>query len=303
MDSRIKTILFAGLLLLCASIAQATVFADVSFESATCGNQIASGTIDGSVFDVSSYPNVLCVPYYRCAVGSTLGGTDYLRFEVPQVETEDPHGTGPDITFASPITVVSGTTYYLAALFRFDKISGATIWHNTWDFDKLLEMTGTGYRWIIESGYVEEANPYSADHFVFSAYASDAIFPGWTYYSHNYSGYTVSAPLMTDYSTWYSVVMGVTAHVSSGTVKMWINGTQVINTTGIPTMLETANINKITYSGTVGQPQYNAPPHYRYLDKIMLSNSIDDITAAGYFADPNGGGTPVESTGCMLLIN
>jgi hypothetical protein len=264
-------------------VAHATTYVNVNFDSSSCNTRVYSGTLDGAHFDVStSTIDALAFPYIRCSL-SAPSGNNYVQWDVPQVNpAADPHGTGPDITFSTPITVVSGKTYYLAAYWRFERINGNAIWHSTWDFDKLIEMTGTGFRWIIESGYVEEANPYSPNNFIFTVYASDAIFPGWTYYSHNKNGYSMSAPLKSNYETWHSVVMGITAHVSNGTIKLWVDGTQVIETTGKPTMLSTATISRITMSGTVGQPGYDAPPHRRQVDKIMLTDNFQDIVNAGY---------------------
>jgi hypothetical protein len=282
-------IAFAG------DVAHATTFYSTSLESKACNSTIRNEVIDGQMWD-SYYDDSSIV---RCSPLTPPSGARYLEW--PNAASAGP-GVTPVINLASPVTIVSGTTYYLAGVWRFERISGLPIWHNTWDFDKLQEMgsSGTGFRWIIESGYPASTETYDANTYTFATYGSDAIFPGWTYYDHNINGYSGANPFRSQYSRWYSVVMGITAHQTNGRVRMWINGTQVTDYTGVVTMLVGATVEHLAMNGTIGQPEYDAPTHKRQVDKIMFTDNFADITAAGYLSDPEASGDttpPAAPTG------
>lgn len=265
-----------------AGSAQATTFYSTSLENQACDSR--SSPVDGKTwnYEYDTQGHVRCAP---------LDAPDGSKYYAGENVTSS---VGAAISIPlTPTSIVSGTTYYLAGVWRFDRIASQPIWHNLWDFDKLHEMnysSATGFRWIIESGYPDSSTVYHANQFTFAAYGSDAIFPGWTYYDHNLNGYSRTAPYWCDYERWYSVVMGITAHQSNGRVRMWINGTQVMDHTGVVTMLAGATLEAIAFSMTVGQPEYDAPSHNRYLDRMMLTDNFADITNAGYLSDPQAGG-------------
>lgn len=293
--------------LLCAlfmsSSAWATKYVDISLESKACGTGITSGTVDGVNLDVSTYPNVLASPTVQCSPLTAPNGTHYLEWNVPQVQqASDPHGIGPDIVLPSPVTLVSGTTYYLASFWRFERINGRDLWTDWgFDFDKLIEMNGTGFRWIVLNGWNGDTAG-AAHRFAFTLYGSDAVLPSqcgspgtWHYYSHDYNGYSKSNPYYSDYEKWIPVVMGITAvgNGGAGRLSLWVDGIQIINKSCINTMetmssSQAPQINKITMSGTVGQPKYVTPPHKRQVDKIMLTDNWQDIVNGGYLVSPSG---------------
>lgn len=289
--------------------AHATKYIDVSAESVSCGTTYTAGTrtIDGTSMSSSSPPDVLANTDIKCSPLTAPGGTHYIEWDVPTVITgSDPHGIGPDWTpAAAPISLVPGTTYYLASYWRFERIAGQALWDDfNFDFDKLIEMDGTNFRWIILAGWNGDMTG-AANRFTFSLYGSDAVNPSqcgepgnWHYYSHRISPYSPSSPLYSDYEQWIPVVMGITANsgATPGHLYLWVNGTMVIDKSCVNTTEGAADIGVVKMSGTVGQPGYNTPHHKRQMDKLMLTNDWNDIVTGGYVS---GGDTtpPAAPTG------
>lgn len=294
-----RAFLLIGLLAF-GSVAHATKFIDVSAESVACGTTYTAGTrtIDGTSMASSSPPDVLANTDVKCSPLTAPNGTHYFEWDVPTVvQAVDPHGIGPDWTpAAAPITLVNGVTYYLAAYWRFERISGLALWDDfSFDFDKLIEMDGTNFRWIILAGWNGDMAG-STNRFTFSLYGSDAINPSqcgepgnWHYYSHDVSPYSTSNPYYSDYEQWIPIVMGVTANsgATPGHLYLWVSGVKVIDKSCVNTVEGSGNIGVVKFSGTVGQPGYNTPHHKRQLDRLMLTDDFADITAGGYV----GGGS------------
>lgn len=287
------------LIFFCSINANATKYVDTSLQQKTCNSVVTPGLADGVIWDVSSYPAVLASPYVRCSPLAAPYGSNYVEWNVPQVQKNvEPHGIGPDLNLPNPITLVSGKTYYLASHWRFERISGNALWTDwNFDFDKLIEMNGTGFRWIVLSGWNGDMAG-ALNKFTFSIYGSDAIVPNqcgspgnWHYYSHDSNGYSKAQPLYSNYEKWISVVMGITAAGNGGIghLALWIDGQKVIDKSCVNTM-ETQNntqvpqINKIGLTGTVGQPNYVTPAHKRQVGRIMLTDDWQDIVNAGYVA-------------------
>lgn len=268
-----------------------TVYANISGESHTISNVIDGETIDGCMFDM--YYSDGPVTYVTNVI-ATPAGTKY--FEIETGETTSWHATCQRY-LPSPITLSNGTTYYLGAFFRFQKIGGSDIWHNENDFDKLCGLTGGGFRWIINSGYTAsytEGVPFVSNKFAFTCGVACTSVPNWPTCGDdklipNQEPYDYDNPPYCDYSKWYAVVMGVTAYTnSSGRVRLWVNGNLTTDYSG-QTMQSGANIGLIESNGTIGQgaqPNYNAPPHYRQHDGIILTDNWQDIINGGYLSDP-----------------
>jgi hypothetical protein len=289
--------------------AHATKYIDVSAESVACGTTYATQgnrTIDGtSVGTGTAGVDTLAALQVLCSPLTAPHGSKYFEHDVPtSINGTTPGGIGPDFYPAGgDVPIVEGTTYYLAAYYRFERIGGLDIWTDwAFDFDKLIEMTGTGWRWIILDGWNGDTQG-AAHKFVFTVYDSLNYIPDgscvageWEYYSHNYNGYSKATPLYSGYEQWIPVVLGVRASRGNGHVSLWVSGTQVINLFCTNTMAVGASINRLTNAGTVGQPAYDAPHHKRQLDRVMLTDSWSDIVAGGY---ASGGDTtpPAAPTG------
>ena len=217
------------------------------------------------------------------------------------IQIWNPNGTyGAPFSDRNPIRLVAGTRYYLGGFFRFDRINGFNIWTNYNDFDKLLEITGTGFRWMIVSGWSAGLNGVD-NKYSFTVHVAKSRVPSWPGFDqleHNYGGYTQQRPYLCDYEKWYAVVMEVTAQAnSSGMVRLWINGSQVLQHTG-NTMENEATFSRLQLNGTIGQPAYDAPAHRRKFDRIILTDNWQDIINGGYMsANP----APAAPTGLRII--
>ena len=321
---KILTIFFFILLslFLCNS-SKATKWYEYDNEDGVVGNQLPA-SMSGPYFGdfASTPPDVYAqdairgkfaslttiVPYWER--GNLIGGDHALNIE-------NPNGTyGTAFSYANPITLVSGTTYYLGGFFRFERVGGNDIWtdiigggdNRYWDFDKLIELRGpgnlgTGFRWLVDSGGVYMN--YVAHKFSFNLGCTATAFAGCIGdCGQNQNGYTQGDPYLCDYEKWYSLVVGITYHVSGGgRARMWINGTLVTDVQDITTGATGATLNLIHMNGTIGQPKYNASAHKRQFDRIILTNSWQDIINGGYLQDPNQGNDttpPAAPTGLTV---
>ena len=86
----------------------------------------------------------------------------------------------------------------------------------------------------------------------------------------------------------YAVVMGITVYAnSSGRARLWINGNLTTDYSG-QTMATGGTIYRIEMNGTIGQPGYDAPAHYRQFDRVILTDNWQDIINGGYMtANPS----------------
>ena len=260
-------------------------------------------------------PNTLAGPYHRDTQypSAAVYSEDSFRSKyvslffpgAPQNEfalhCRNPNGTyGIAFSEATPITLVAGRTYYLAGFFKFEKINNNDIWQNYNDFDKLIEMRGNGFRWLIDSGF-PDVTSYAAGKLTFTASVAKSVVP-WPGYDHltpNVSPYNgMSNPPFCDYGRWYAVVLGVTAYANSnGRVRLWINGSLTTDYSG-QTMGLGATITVVGMNGTIGQPGYDAPAHKRQFDRIILTDNWQDIINGGYMgANP----IPAAPTGLRII--
>lgn len=285
--------------------AHATKFYETSFENQACNETITDAVtpVDGKYWDLY-FPAPL--PTVRCA--TSPAGSKHVEWTNGDLQ----HETLIEVLNVN-ISLVSGTTYYLAGYFRFERTGGVDIWQDTVgesravacgnasdapnSFDKLFEFRGTGFRWGIGSGWANSGYPGSHDHkFTFDAWCAASAITGceaeyandFDHKTPNANGYTASSPFLADYERWYAVVLGITAHATagSGRIQLWINGTQVIDRAH-KTMDAGAVVSSIMANGTYGQPCYDLPAHKRQIDGMLLTDVFSDVAA--YMADPNGG--------------
>jgi|CXWL01.1.fsa_nt_gi hypothetical protein len=214
---------------------------------------------------------------------------------------------------SAPVTLVAGSTYYIAALFRFQRIGGNNIWQDTAaefadqesSVDKMFEFQGANFRWGIGAGWMDTYANHCAS--AGSPCAGGFAFQIWygpnsglqcvdhnTYYehfNHNVAPYGDSNPFRSEYERWYAVVLEVTANNSAmGRTRLWVNGTLVTDRTGFQTMCSTtgSTVTRIYLHGTIAQPAYDAPAHLRQWDEVLFTDSFSEVAVRGFFADPEG---------------
>ncbi|MBL7222807.1 MAG: heparin lyase I family protein [Candidatus Brocadiae bacterium] len=110
---------------------------------------------------------------------------------------------------------------------------------------------------------------------------------GKTYYlayHPNQSGYSARRPVQLEYERWYSCVMAVKmAADRTGSVAVWIDGVKICEYRGIKTCANAnPSITQITMGGTIAQPAYDAPAHYRRFDALLLTDNWQNVVDLGY---------------------
>ncbi len=222
------------------------------------------------------------------------------------VEIQNASGTyGTRWSTLSPLTLIAGTTYYIAGKFKFDRISGQNIWQDTTaeladasgSFDKLIEFQGSSFRWAILAGWSDVAHDkcrlsgnQCVGKFTFTTWTGKnsgmSCYEGYDTLEHNVSPYSRSNPYFCDYERWYNIVLGVTAYNStSGRVQLWINGTKVTDKQNVHTMCSnSATVTRIYLNGTIAQPAYDAPAHKRSFDGLLFTDSWQTLVDLGYLS-------------------
>lgn len=311
--------LLVACILLSASPSFATIYINFDLESSTVNGAITDGsTHDGATIDLFPGDPAYPTPYVRNAINTPSGSRYYEVLTICGgysggrcTPANDPTSTTnqaqANISHASinwPSR--SGETFYLGGFFRFDRVGGRNIWASTDSFDKLWELGGNGggnsTRWGIGVGrHGNFSNWDSANTYTYDVWCADSVFdacevPGnndWDHKPHNTGGYTASNPYECFYERWYAVVIAVTmSTTSSGLVELFINGTKVHSSARI-TMDSGSSSSSSALHGTIAQPSYDAPDHYRRADKLMLTDSLTDIQNAGLMEDPESGESPV----------
>lgn len=349
--SRMHALILSGVVWVLATPAGATVLWSSSAEGRTCDtalgtNNASAPTFDGATWGFSSADNPTSAaypfPFVRCSL-STSAGTKYLEWLTicNQALSAGRCNAGGDqaiVTaqaqsdvFPTGLSTLSmGTTYYLGAAFRFDRVSSNDVWldgSSDDSFDKLYEFRFTGGRWIMNVGRDGNFVGNYNGRFMFSFGAATATEcpqcgggsgVGWSAGAchddrkmHNANGYTASSPRITDYGHWYNVVLAITLSTNSavGNAKLYINGEVVTDCNGQTAATgtsSTTNFADISIHGTIAQPAYDAPPHYRRMDNMIFATTLQDVTDAGLMDDPEagggGGGSGVASGGSLVTF-
>ena len=280
------------------SLSHAAVLFSSNAESGTCNTAVPTDIHNGwDSTGSGDYPNSRM--FYRCDTPvPNSGRTKYFRIDAVagQHDSWNQH-------YGNTITLTAGSTYYYGTFFRFDRIGGVDIWHDTNEpdsFDKLVEFRGS-LRWLVLVGW-PNSNYQGVDHkFVFDLGVSPTFCSNcgvgnekWA----NVAPYGKSNPFLADYGKWYAVVMAITpssgGDATNGKVELFING--IMTTSLAPQKTQNANsifIESFQHSGTAAQPAYDAPAHYRKYDQFMFTNSLADIQNAGLMREPEAGGSPV----------
>lgn len=282
---KLMGILITCILTLAMSAAEATVYFLNDFETKTCNTAVADAEyVEGKMWDtVPGNP----VPYVRCAL-ATPSGTNYVEWAA----TANLNNIIAELR-PTQATLTFGTTYYLAGFFRFSRISGNDLWRDTgaypYQFDKLLEFRGTGFRWGIGAGWNGYYSAGSDHKFTFDAWYATSVIGdrGPDHIVADQSPYNASKAYLCDYDQWHAVVLGVTINNSnSGRVQLWINGTKIIDQSHY-TANAGATLTTLIANGTIAQNQYDAPAHYRQMDRIIVTDNWQDILNGNYMRRPS----------------
>lgn len=225
----------------------------------------------------------------RTVCGETPEGTKYIEWQVP----ENLNNANTEVSYdygLFPVNNLIGRTFYLAYFFNFTRTNGRDIWHLTGQSaDKGVELSGDGVRWLVSPGHW---SPFVANqpgrYTVWlgnPTYHLDALEVS-DIYPPNRSGYTFSNPLQLEYEKWHAAVMAIKmATDNTGSATVYINGVKIAEYTNIRTAASSsATISKLTLNGTIAQPDYDAPPHYRRFDGLLLTDDWQDIINGGYVA-------------------
>jgi hypothetical protein len=243
--------------------------------------------------------------FYRCD-GDAYAGSKYLKWHV---------GTnGLSAYTGIDLTGISGNrTYYLAFYFKIQRVGGINVHENTSDTsaDKFIEYTGSpGIRYVIEIGKLE------SECFVLN---QTGRFTTWVYsepdlnpllrcrgmYVQNANGYSGSNPYQITYDAWHSGVLEVKmASNNTGYIRQYLDGVKILEYMNIQTMESegTAQIGAIKLNGTIAQPAYNSPEHYRMFDNIIFTDNWQDIIDGSYLQAPGTSDTtpPAAPTGVAV---
>ena len=201
-----------------------------------------------------------------------------------------------------PVTYANGDIFYSAYYARFDRVDGVDIWHDQMyeqSADKGFEIIGDGIRWINSRGQWTSGYTPNDDHHytMWLGNPSYHINEGLEPYPPTESPYSISNPMQFEYERWYSVVFALKiACDTTGYVKLYINGDMYTQYNDIQTSTAcSGEIENIEFNGTIAQPRYDAPEHYRNFDALILTDNWQDIIDGGYLQDPEANDTTSPS--------
>jgi len=280
--------------------AWATKVFEITFESQTCDTSPS----DGGKYDGCCYDYYANTPTIRCALSSPQGSNYYENVTIDSERgalTEFYRGTGN--CNGTAYTVGTTATYYLGAFIRIEKIV-SDVWDDSAsanDFDKLIEMTGSNFRYGMYSGWPQGKYTGAANgKFTMHPWSASSVMPNWTCgdggtddnTTQNVSPYNSANPYLCDYNKWYAIVLEVVPKTdATGSMTMYINGTKVLEKTNCVSSEVGATITHTGVHGTIGQPGYDAPAHKRQVDHILVTDTYQDVVDGGFMQDPEAGGS------------
>jgi hypothetical protein len=206
---------------------------------------------------------------------------------------------------SNPTTLSTGAMHYLAFLVNMDRMGSANIWSSSFSANKGVNLHGPNnvIRAGVGFGFYDWEN-FRADKYTiilkcnggtdFNNGSSGAY--GDNNYSQNQNGFNRTNNFYLDYERWYSVVFGVQfSTTNSGKVRWWVNGTLIASYDNVRTASGAPSFDYIENWGTIAQDGYNCPNHKENFEKIIFTNSINDINGTNsiwtnggfnFFADP-----------------
>lgn len=277
----------------------------------SCGTrpryESAGGAPQGSKFiqfDIA-HPGLAGQPGAQMCPSVPDGTPDHYQTFNAQLRNSGQHDHGQELrTGTYTITGIMDKTLYVAYWFKFETFADSNFpayrqnvfqngastgaMSNVQSGEKGVEIVGEAFRWEVGCGQWDSYYGNSANHFTcWLGNPSHHLNPSLEFddiYRPNQNGYSYTAPYQMAYNQWHSVVMQVTTkRDNTGAVALWINGTKIIENTGIATVNTGGNENAIiSLGGTLCQPDYDCPKHTRKYDAFLLTDSWSDIVAGGY---------------------
>lgn len=222
--------------------------------------------------------------FYRCD-GDAYAGSKYLDWHVAY-HAIDAY-VGIDFTSAD----ITGKTIYMALYFKIKRVGGVNVWHNDSDqsYDKFFEFRGAGVRWIYKIGKHEagcQSGLNGANSFTMWLGTDQTYNPGIECvdgYMQNANGYSGSNPYQISYDKWHAAVMEVKIGTGpSGYIRGYIDGVKTVEYLNIKTANGTPTLSSTLFNGTIAQPAYDTPEHYRRYDNIIITDNLQDVINGGY---------------------
>lgn len=305
----------------------ATTWYHYGFEG-TVGNNLPSSSTNGPTFfeyyapgnpqhdETAKYANT--TPTAINGSYASLNAWNYASFGSQHdygVELANDNGLyGTAFDESNPVYMNHGTTYYLAGLFRYNRVGGLDVFHDQYSIhgnqfqsmSKLLEFYGQT-RWVIYSGWTDAFNNIEKNHkFTFSFDSTmstcNPAVCGYEHRPHTESPYSASNPYSCDYEKWYAVVGAIEPSSSTsahdGRVRLWINGILVQDFQNQITHTNTSmpNFVRLHVNTTVAQPAYDAPQYNLLMDELTFTDDLTFLQQHGFFQDPEGGTPPPADT-------
>lgn len=187
------------------------------------------------------------------------------------------------------ITLEIDKPYYLAYYMRFDRIDGKDIWKvgNIQYADKGVELYSSSVRLLTSRGQWTHMAANQPHHYtvwggIMSGDNPDVV------WGQNRNGYSPSNPIQLEYERWYAVVMEFKLSCNkTGSLAVYIDGVKTEEYLNVNTINSTCSpeIGKIQVGGTMGQPSYDTPAHYRKFDALILTDNLQDIVNGGYLSE------------------
>ena len=119
----------------------------------------------------------------------------------------------------------------------------------------------------------------------------------------NQNGYTCGNSYQMAYDTWHSVVVAIKMTCdNTGRIQMWVDGILTHDYNNIITVdyeddgvTCDPEISKMSFGGTIDQPDYDVASHLRKYDALMLTNDWQDIIDGGYLGGQQLTSPEIES--------
>jgi hypothetical protein len=256
------------------------------------------------------------------ADGDCIKGTKAIEFSSTDTATDDLYN---EVNYDTIPTTGNAGPYYFGYFFKAIRVGGVSIWPDTdgnaEGFDKTVDILGEDWRWCINTGIRGQdgaANTYSLfitqpgigqsanpDIILFnpSIMEYDSFWQNTNGYGRGNSGSIHPDPFYAmAYDRWYAVVLKLTlSGGSSGELGLWINGTKVMEYTGIRTTFDGTLDHRSLWHwmGTYNQPSGPYPLHKRRIDAVIYTDELAHLQTNGYFADPEA----AESGTLALFVN
>ena len=118
---------------------------------------------------------------------------------------------------------------------------------------------------------------------------------------HNYGNFAKPNHFQFEYERWYSVVWQLTiARTPVGGHVLWLNGNKVMDYNDMITIGNSGTFSEMKLYGTIAQPKYDAPPHYRKLEAMIVTDNWQDIIDGGYINQSSDSIPPLPPQGLKV---